>query len=275
MIVSFHPCYVGDANIICAGREPDATDLAAIRRARAVILPQGCRRPLYEMAVANCPRVFPNYDARFAYPGKLGQIRLFRETGTLHPATLAFPETRAYFDMRPGNRQTVPRKPPWVFKFDWGGEGETVFWVESRQALDNAVQKAAKFEETGQHGFLIQAPVDCGRRSLRVVVAGNRLLSYWRVQKDPGVFSTSMSLGAVIDRDADPDLQARGKAVVEAFCKKTGINLAGIDLLFPLDPPGKPLFLEINYFFGRRGLGGSDRWYAILNREIELWLKQI
>jgi ribosomal protein S6--L-glutamate ligase len=30
--------------------------------------------------------------------------------------------------------------------------------------------------------------------------------------------------------------------------------------------------LEINYFFGRRGLGGSDAFYEILKREINTWL---
>lgn len=201
MIVSFHPCYVGDANFICAGREPDASDLTAISRARAVVLPQGCRQPLYEMAVANCPHVFPNYDARFAYPGKLGQIRMFRESGTPHPETVTFSDTRAYFDMFGRKPRPHGLQPPLVFKFDWGGEGETVFWIDSRQALDNAIEQAARYEKTGQHGFLIQEPVDCGRRSLRVVVGG-RLMSYWRVQPDPGILSTSISLGAVIEADA-------------------------------------------------------------------------
>lgn len=63
--------------------------------------------------------------------------------------------------------------------------------------------------------------------------------------------------------------------MVGRFCEKTGINLAGVDLLFPSDRTLDPLFLEINYFFGRRGLGGSDRWYAILNAEIETWLKSL
>ena len=46
MIVSFHPLFEADKNIICAGREPGADDLAAIKAAEAVILPQGCRQSL-------------------------------------------------------------------------------------------------------------------------------------------------------------------------------------------------------------------------------------
>ena len=73
MILSFHPCFEADINIICAGREPDHNDSAAMRSAAAVILPQGCREALYRMAKQNCAHVFPNYDARFEYPGKTGQ----------------------------------------------------------------------------------------------------------------------------------------------------------------------------------------------------------
>jgi ribosomal protein S6--L-glutamate ligase len=275
MIVSFHPCFVGDTNIICAGREPDDSDLAATRKARAVILPQGCRPALYKMAAANCRHVFPNYEARFAYPGKLEQIRLFRETRTPHPRTRLFPHTRAWFEKYPTGQG--PERPalPLVFKFDWGGEGETVFRIESREALDNTIELAVSYEKTGQHGFLTQELITCQPRALRVVVAGKRLLSYWRVQPHQDRFTTSMSHGAVIDGDDAPELQAMGRESVRAFCKKTKIDLAGFDLLFPTDRPPVPLFLEINYFFGRRGLGGSDRWYAILNAEIERWLQTL
>jgi ribosomal protein S6--L-glutamate ligase len=57
MILSFHPCFVADKNIICAGRSPDADDLAAIKAADAVVLPQGCYKSLYEMARGNCTNI--------------------------------------------------------------------------------------------------------------------------------------------------------------------------------------------------------------------------
>jgi ribosomal protein S6--L-glutamate ligase len=34
----------------------------------------------------------------------------------------------------------------------------------------------------------------------------------------------------------------------------------------------QPLFLEINWIFGRRGLGGSEGFYRILIPEIHRWL---
>ena len=145
MIVSFHPLFKGDMNILCAGRDPGPGDLSAIRSAAAVILPQGCTRPLFEMAQRNCGRVFPNYDARFRYPGKTGQIRLFRETGTNHPATALFAGVADYPD-RHGEGPSPGL--PCVFKFDWGGEGDTVFLVRSPEEL------SVVFFDTRLYGWL-------------------------------------------------------------------------------------------------------------------------
>ena len=61
MILSYHPVIEGDVNRLCAGREPDAEDLDWMRRAEAIILPQGCRESMYRMAVKHCRHVFPNY----------------------------------------------------------------------------------------------------------------------------------------------------------------------------------------------------------------------
>ena len=66
MILSYHPIIEGDANRLCAGRDPGPEDLAAMETADAILLPQGCRESLYRAARNACPLVFPNYDARFA-----------------------------------------------------------------------------------------------------------------------------------------------------------------------------------------------------------------
>ena len=34
-------------------------------------------------------------------------------------------------------------------------------------------------------------------------------------------------------------------------------------------------FLEINFFFGRTGLGGSERFYSLLRQAIEGWLDRL
>ena len=76
--------------MICAGREPGPDEWAAVKSAAAVILPQSCRRSLYEMARDHCPHVFPNYEARFKYPGKLGDISLFKSENLPHPHTWCY-----------------------------------------------------------------------------------------------------------------------------------------------------------------------------------------
>jgi ribosomal protein S6--L-glutamate ligase len=274
MILSFHPIFEGDKNIYCAGREPGADDLAAVRAADAVILPQGCKASLYTMARENCANVFPNYDARFGYPGKIGQTRLFRELNAPHPKTEIYTSHSSFLTSH--SSLLIPHfSLPFVFKFDWGGEGDNVFLIRSSEEFEAILQKAAVFESTGQSGFLIQEYIPSQNRDLRVAVIGQKMISYWRVQKDTEKFCSNLSKGAVIDSDSDPEIRAKAAAAVRWFCEKTGINLAGFDLLFSHDEEKKPLFIEINYFFGRQGLGGSERFYDILTEEIRTWIKNL
>ncbi|MBU2521966.1 MAG: ATP-grasp domain-containing protein [Proteobacteria bacterium] len=274
MIVSFHPCFGADKYIICAGRKPDDNDLAAIKAAAAVILSQGCDEALYKMASKNCSNVFPNYEAKFKHPGKTGQIHLFRKAKVPHP------ESIIYFNVDSFKKDfdTIPEKFsfPIVFKFDWGGEGDNVFLLNSVRDLEDALNRAEIFESTGQKGFLIQEYIPSQSRSLRVVVIGQKFISYWRIQNNAEEFCTSLARGAVLDFDADPDLQEAAVKSAKHFCKKTGINLAGFDFLFSSEVNIKePLFLEINYFFGRKGLGGSEKYYKILESEIQKWIESL
>lgn len=273
MILSFHPCYVADVNRLCAGRDPDEADLAAIRSADAVVLPQGCRQSLYRMARQNSSNVFPNYDARFDYPGKTGQAGLFQKLNAVRPRTWIFEDTEQF-----RRRGSAVQKAgfPLVLKLDWGGEGETVFLLRTHSDLKQAVSTAADYERTGQAGFVVQRFVPHGHRSLRVVVIGRTRTAYWRVQEPSRAFGTSVAKGARIDTIADPHLIRMGQGRVDDFCRQSGVNLAGFDLIFEETARGddnpRPLFLEINYFFGRTGLGGSDRFYEILQAAIDRWL---
>lgn len=271
MIVSFHPLFEGDRYINCAGRTPGPKERSAIQAADAVILPQGCRAELYWMAHRHCPRVFPNYRVRFLYPGKIGQIRLFRETGIPHPASRLFSDLRDYRRHRPGRPPAPDFEFPLLFKFDWGGEGDTVFRLETRADLDAMLQRTADLERADHKGFLLQRWVACGHRSLRVAVIGRRRYTYWRVGSDVGAFHSTVSRGARIDCTGDRDLQQAGAAAVDRFCRCAGIDLAGFDLLFE-EGAKTPLFLEINWYFGRRALGGSEAYYDVLLEEIRAWL---
>jgi ribosomal protein S6--L-glutamate ligase len=269
MILSFHPCFIGDRNIICAGRSPGTEELSAIKAADAVILPQGCRQSLYEMARDHCGHVFPGYDARFQYPGKIEQIRLFRKMNLSHPKTCLYGSaddavgktaTPADFDL------------PWVFKFPWGGEGESVFLIESKAQFEKMLDRAVQYEKSGQTGFLIQEYIPT-HRSLRIVRIGETVRSYWRVMDGSEAFGSSLAAGASVETEMDPKLQQTAIDRLDPFCKKTGIDLAGFDVLYADDFGKKePLFIEINYFFGRTGLGGSENFYRLLETEIKQWL---
>ncbi len=276
MIVSFHPLFEGDKNIICAGREPGADDLAAIKAAAAVVLPQGCRQSLYEMASDNCRHVFPNYRVRFNFPGKIGQMRLFQKNGTAHPHAETYSSLDDFRRQYGADLKDIAFEFPCVFKFDWGGEGETVYLINSREDLKNILQKAAHFEKSGQKGFLLQEYVPTEGRTLRVVIIGRTLISYWRIQENTDSFMSSVSRGARIEASLQPRRENVAKEFVKNLCNKTGINLAGFDVIFaPVKEYIKPLILEINYFFGRRGLGGSDAYYEILKKEIHNWLAHV
>ena len=276
MIVSFHPLFEGDKNIICAGREPNADDFAAIKAAVAVVLPQGCRQSLYEMAAASCPHVFPNYRARFDFPGKIGQLKLFRETGTAHPSA-ELSSSVAEFKQQHGEASgDMSLGLPCVFKFDWGGEGETVYLINSRNDLKHVLAKAAVFENSGQKGFLLQQYVPTNGKTLRVIIIGRAMISYWRIQQSSDGFMSSVSRGAQIDTASQPELQNTARLFIQDFCAKAAINLAGFDVLFPTEEANsQPFLLEINYFFGRKGLGGSAAYYEILKKEIDAWLSKI
>ena len=272
MILSFHPCFSGDRQIFCAGREADEKDLAAIRSADAVILPQGCRPSLHAMARENCPHVFPNYDARFAYPRKSGQVSLFRRIGVSHPRTEIYETVDAFLAALRKGASVIGRSFPFVFKFDWGGEGRNVLWIPSFEALGSALDAARRYERTGQRGFLVQEYVPTGNGVLRVAVVGTRRITYWRVLSGSVAVCANLAMGGIIDTAFDPGFQRSAAASVGAFCDDTGIDLAGFDILAPVLESDPPIFLEINYYFGRQGLGGSQAYYRMLIAEIERWI---
>jgi ribosomal protein S6--L-glutamate ligase len=275
MILSFHPMFVADRNLICAGRDPGPDEQRQILASRAVILPQGCRQTLYEMAARNCPHVFPNYAARFEYAGKIGQIELFRKTGVKHPATETFCDLAQFRKRHPKVPHHWFAEHPLVFKFDWGGEGETVSVLHDRRGLEDVLGKAEILEAAGQKGFLIQRFIQHGGRVLRVVVMDRQVRTYWRVQDDASKPLVNLRHGGRIDARSEPEFQKQGGLAAAEFCRSARINLAGLDMIFSTDSGDTdPYVLEINYFFGRRGLGGSECYYGMLSQAINQWLRR-
>jgi len=275
MILSFHPCFDGDIQIILGDRSLDAAILRRISKADAIILPQTCPQNLYEACAGSGAHVFPNYDARIRYPGKIGQARMFRDQGLSHPKTLAWESVARFNQACADSRHIPPHEFPFLIKEDRRHEAEGIFFIEDRAGLRLALDGLALGETSGARGFVTQDYVSCGGNVLRGVVIGTRVLTYWKRPTQPGQRITTISRGAVVDPAWRPDLQERGAMAAALLSEKTGINLGAIDIVFPMsDKDPEPLFLEINYYFGRRGLGGTEAYYGMLYQAIQHWLTE-
>jgi ribosomal protein S6--L-glutamate ligase len=271
MIASLHPCIVKDINILCAGRSLTDSEKRRLKKSRAVIVPQGIRPDVYRECRLLVPHVFPNYDLRFPLEGKVGDALLFAYFQVPHPKTLVFQNRLEFSALYPNPTLLlgVLGEFPWVLKGDRGGEGDFVYLIRSLEELEAKLVLLPA-------GFILQEWIDHGGRDLRVVVLYDLFLAYWRVQPDPRIFWTNLSRGGTVDPDSDPHLKERGIEAVRDFCHRSGINLAGFDLLFDRrNPLGGPLFLEINYYFGRSGLGGSARFYELFEQAAERWLTAV
>ncbi len=269
-ILSYHLLIETNNNRLADRLNED--DFSAIKKADAVILPQGCKKELYEAATQYCDNVFPDYSAFYRYPGKIGQIKLFQKYKVPHPATLVFPDLASCKSVESADSPGYPL----VFKFSWGGEGKNVYLLETAGQLDDCLQLAAEYEKKGNKGFILQEYIPVNGCSLRVVVMADKYISYWRCQDKGNNFYSNLARGAIIDRDYQPEMQGAAIVELKKFCSVTGINLAGFDFIFdPRQAQPVPLFLEINYFFRCHGLGGPDGYLELLTEAIREWLRKI
>ncbi len=238
-----------------------------------MILPLGCSQSLYEMARQNCAHVFPNYDLRFRYPGKTGQIELFETYAIDHPDTIV---VNAFSGMNIGALDLKAIGYPMVLKRDWGGEGYTVYWIEDRQELAENLKTIQQQSSDPEKLLLQQAILGNQGRVMRVVCIGDFFKAYWRIAPEPDERIVHLTDNGCIDADKlDPPLLMEAENAARQFCAKTGINLVGIDYLFDFSSSvPKSFIIELNYFFGRKGLGGSQAYYTILTREIQKWCQR-
>jgi ribosomal protein S6--L-glutamate ligase len=274
MILSFHPCFDTEVQIILGDRSLESNDHEFIRKADAIILPQGCPKNLYEACSGSDALIFPNYEMRFKYPGKMGQNLLFKNFNCPHPETLCWKSVREFREAY-ALSEPFPHELPFMIKADKRHEAEGTYFVEDRDSLSAALEYLTHQERSGLWGFITQAHVFSGGNVLRAVIIGKRGITYWKCPGKPGQVITTISRGATIEHHWRPDLQAKGKAQAHAFSKGVGINLAAIDFVFPLsqEDPG-PIFLEVNYYFARRGLGGSSGYYRLLYQALRDWLAE-
>jgi ribosomal protein S6--L-glutamate ligase len=272
MILSLHPAIEG--NSFYWERGLWSRELVEqISTARAVILSQTVDKELYTLCRKLCANVFPQYDLRFQWEGKVGDTLLFWTNGVPHPHSMVFPRVETLLGEHPFMDHSPSELPdfPFVLKGARGGEGMHVWLIENAKDLEKKLHHLKQLELQGNFGFVIQEYLVDLDRDLRVVVVGDQIVSYWRKS---GGFLHNVAQGGVIDKESDPELQTNGREAVLSLCRQTGINLAGFDLVFPASSK-EPLFLEVNYTFGRSGLGGTDGFYKMLRRAVDRWLADI
>jgi ribosomal protein S6--L-glutamate ligase len=272
MILSFHPCFLGDTLVILGDGTLDSHDLRHIDAAEVIILPQYCTSELYMACKSSSAQIFPNYDARFEYPGKLGQSLLFKKYNLPHPETHQWDSLRAFQEAYEGERD-FSHLMPFLIKGDQGHEAEGIYVISDRSALDRSLEDLGRLERLGSSGFITQELIRAEGNVLRAVIVGSRIITYWKRARETGQMITTISRGAEFDGAWKPELQIKGKMEAERLVAATGINLAAIDFVFDFGSPDpQPLFLEINYIFGRRGLGGSMQFYRLLSEAVQDWL---
>lgn len=271
MILSFHPCFVADAQIILADRKLSAGDRRLIQTADAVILPQTCSLALYRACAKSKAHVFPDYALRFKYPGKVGQSILFEKLKILHPATKRWPSVEKFRDTLKA-KGASPLEMPFFLKTDKGHEGEGVFVVTNRKNLETAL---ARLEKAGSDAFISQKMIPCEGNAVRAVVLHKQIMAYWKRPGRDDDAIASISRGSRVDKKWKPKLLEKARARARCICEVTRINLAAFDFVFNLSHPDpQPFILEINYYFGRKGLGGSPRYYRLLLKAVQEWLNE-
>lgn len=258
--VSFRPDVGMEENLPPFAGVDDPETIGLLKNAVGVLLPSHTSPWRYRSITRHAKNWFPRLEARFNFQGKTRQVRLFHGMGVRHPDSFVF-ETpfrlQAYL-----NAHEPPWGYPFVLKGDLGGGGETVFPIYGREDVAAHLLSLPK-----DAPLLIQEWVEHGGKDLRVVIYGDHAVSYFRV--GGGRFYNNICRGGKLDHDGWPELQQKGVAAVRTFSRHAGIDIAGFDLMFPDE--GEPVFIEVNFHFGRKGLGGLREHERHVRRAIQSW----
>ncbi len=263
-VVSFNPWVEGDRQFFqFTGLTPEV--LKALEQCEIVIFPQTVSPELYFYVRHLGKRVFPNYDLRFAFPGKIGQILLFRTLGLPHPHTICIPRICA-FGPHPGAAEIPFPEYPFVVKGNHGHEGREIFLVQGPEEWEEVLRTLRTFEASGRYGFLIQEYLPW-EYDLRVIVIGKKKWPFWR----RGRFLKNLVQEGERTSCPDSDLEEKALEITERLIEKAGFNLMAVDFLFR--PQKKEALLnEINFVFGLRLLGGEERFRDYLQEAVrEFW----
>ena len=246
-VVSFHPLVKAHFNF-WAFTALDEEVLAALEEAEAVIWPQVFPGCFYRYARKRGLLSFPNYDARLDFPGKDGQVLLFRSLGLPHPRSVLVPKI-ASLGPHPGARP-VELAFPLVLKVNDEHEGQGIFLLQDENQWQKVLSLLKERERTGRFGFLLQEFVPSSY-DLRVVIFRRQKLPFWRQKGDD--FRGNLVQGGRLVASPSERLEEEALKLVEKLVRQTGIDLAAVDFLVT---ETEVLLNEINYVFGRRALGG-------------------
>ncbi len=266
-IVSFSPIYEGDVNLWAHGIL-DTEVLETLAQARAVIFPQVVKPELYYFCRSLGVPVFPNYDWRFRFPGKMGQILMFQALGLPHPQTLCIPKLAALGE-HPGAKPLHRPPFPFVVKGNLGHEGQEIFLITQERDWEEVLSYFRQQERCGRFGLLIQEYLPTPFE-LRVVICGSKTLPVWRANEQD--FKANLAQGGKLISCPDGELERQGLALAGLLRQKTGVNLAAIDFLLR---DRQLLFNEINYVFGRKALGGGEGFYSLWQKALKEFLKGV
>jgi ribosomal protein S6--L-glutamate ligase len=195
---------------------------------------------------------------------------LFEKLKIPHPATKRWISVKKFRDTLKAESGSL-HEMPFFLKADKSHEGEGIHWVTDSNSLEKAL---GSLEKGGSDKFVSQELISCGGNVLRAVVLHKRIVTYWKKPGTRDEVVTSVSRGSRVDKKWKPELQEKARAQALWICEKTGIDLAAFDFAFNLDQlDSQPYLLEINYSFGRKGLGGSLRYYRLLLKAIQEWLE--
>jgi len=251
-IVSFHPLVRGHANF-WAFTALDDEVLGALEGAKAVLWPQVLPVSLYRYVRKRGLPCFPNYDVRLNFPGKDGQLLLFRALGLPHPGSVLVPKIAA-FGSHPETRP-IELTFPVVLKIPDEHEGQGVYLIEKEEEWPRYLALLKERERTGRFGFILQEFVPSSF-DLRVFVIGRKRLPFWRRKgKD---FRGNLVQGGEYVSCPSQELEDKALELVNSLLTRTGIDLAAVDFLVGEEGV---FFNEINFVFAHRALKGLFEEY--------------
>lgn len=258
--VSFRPLIKMEENLPPYVSLEDESILGVLRGATGVLLPEHLTPWRYARIIHHARAWFPRLEGRFNSYGKTKQTLLFRSLGVRHPETVLFENPSQL--MEHFRSKGSPWGYPLVLKGDKGGGGSRVFPVRKAENLPKLLERLPEGEPV-----LLQQWVHHGGKDLRVVTYGDHAVSYFRVGN--GGFYNNICRGGMLDHDGWPQLQEKGVLAVQDFCRRARIDIAGFDLMFP--DAGDPVFIEVNFHFGRKGLGGTEGHRRHLLQAVRNW----